>query len=411
MDTNLETKEQKGKKVKEKKKSNLAVLIGAAFIMATSAIGPGFLTQTAIFTEQLGASLGFIILLVVVVDLIAQLNIWQVVGVSGLRAQDIANRIMPGLGFFLAAIISIGGFAFCIGNISGAALGLNVLFGLNIKIGAVIACFVGILIFSSKEAGKAMDTFAKVLGGVGIVLVGYVACRTHPPVGEMVVRTFSPTKFEFLPFITLVGGTVGGYITFAGGHRLIDAGITGEENLKEITKSSVLAITIASIMRILLFAAVLGVVVNIAKPLGTANPAAEAFRLGAGNLGYKLFGIVLTSAGLTTMVGSSYTTCTFLKTLSPAIDKHSSKFIIGFIITTTLVFLTVGKPVKLLVLAGSLNGLILPVTLGIVLIGCTKKNIVGDYKHSKWLRYLGYAMVVLAVVAGYQAMKGIVNLL
>ena len=86
----------------------------------SSAIGPGFLTQTAVFTETFKANLGFIILLVIIVDLIAQLNIWQVIGVSGLRAQDIANKMVPGLGIFLAVLITIGGFAFCIGNISGA---------------------------------------------------------------------------------------------------------------------------------------------------------------------------------------------------------------------------------------------------------------------------------------------------
>ena len=62
--------------------------------------------------------------------------------------------------------------------------------------------------------------------------------------------------------ITLLGGTVGGYITFAGAHRLIDAGITGEKNLKEINKSSVMGIGIATIVRIFLFLAVLGVVVK-----------------------------------------------------------------------------------------------------------------------------------------------------
>ena len=41
----------------EKKKSNAntTALIGAAFLMATSAIGPGFLTQTATFTGQYGS--------------------------------------------------------------------------------------------------------------------------------------------------------------------------------------------------------------------------------------------------------------------------------------------------------------------------------------------------------------------
>jgi len=393
-----------------KKKSNWGVLIGASFLMATSAIGPGFLTQTAVFTETFKANLGFIILLTVIVDFVAQLNIWRVIGVSGLRAQDIANKTLPGLGIFLAVLICIGGFAFNIGNIAGAALGLNVLFGLNTQIGAVISAVVAIIIFSSKEAGKAMDTFAKVLGVLMLILIGYVAFKTQPPVGEMITRTFVPTGFAFLPFITLVGGTVGGYITFAGGHRLIDAGITGKEHLGEITKSSVLAITIASLMRILLFAAVLGVVVNIAKPLGTINPAAEAFRLGAGNFGYMLFGVVLWAAALTSVVGSAYTSVSFLKTLAPIFEKHTSKFIIGFIVISTFIFLTIGKPVKLLVVAGSLNGLILPIALGIILIASTKKNIVGDYKHSKWLMYLGYIVVILAVIAGYQSLGGIVAL-
>ena len=51
-------------------------LVGAAFLMATSAIGPGFLTQTSLFTSQfLGAMLG-IVLIVIALDIIAQLNIW-----------------------------------------------------------------------------------------------------------------------------------------------------------------------------------------------------------------------------------------------------------------------------------------------------------------------------------------------
>ena len=35
------------------KESNLSVLLGAAFLMAASAIGPGILTQTTLFTRQL----------------------------------------------------------------------------------------------------------------------------------------------------------------------------------------------------------------------------------------------------------------------------------------------------------------------------------------------------------------------
>jgi Mn2+/Fe2+ NRAMP family transporter len=48
-------------KMGEKKKGGGA-LIGAAFLMATSAIGPGFLTQTSKFTSDFAASFGFVIL-------------------------------------------------------------------------------------------------------------------------------------------------------------------------------------------------------------------------------------------------------------------------------------------------------------------------------------------------------------
>ena len=57
-----------------KKESTLSVLLGAAFLMATSAIGPGFLTQTVVFTSQQGADFGFAILAMIIIDAIAQLN-------------------------------------------------------------------------------------------------------------------------------------------------------------------------------------------------------------------------------------------------------------------------------------------------------------------------------------------------
>ena len=65
-----------------KKESNISILLGAAFLMATSAIGPGFLTQTTVFTGQLGASFGFAILAMIIIDAIAQLNVWRVIAVA-----------------------------------------------------------------------------------------------------------------------------------------------------------------------------------------------------------------------------------------------------------------------------------------------------------------------------------------
>ncbi len=390
----------------EKEKSNFSVLLGAAFLMATSAIGPGFLTQTTVFTEELGPTFGFVLLISVILSLIAQLNVWRVIGVSGMRGQDIANKVLPGLGYLVAFLVSLGGLAFNIANVGGGALGLNVLFGLNIKVGGAITGILALIIFASKEAGKAMDTMTKILGGAMILLVAFVTLTTNPPIGEALYRTVMPESIPYLAIITLVGGTVGGYITFSGGHRLLDAGITGEENLKEINNSALMGMGIAALMRVLLFLAVLGVVSQGLK-LDPANPPASTFKLAAGNLGYRVFGLVIWAAAMTSTVGAAYTSVSFLTTLADTVNKHTNRWVMGFIGLSTLIFITIGQPVKLLVIVGSLNGLILPLTLGTILIGSQKKSVVGDYKHPKWLFILGILVVLITAFLGAKSLTGL----
>ena len=375
--------------------------------MATSAIGPGFLTQTTVFTETLLASFGFVILISVIIDIGAQTNIWRIIAVSGKRAQDIANDVLPGLGYFLALLVVMGGLAFNIGNIGGAGLGTNVLFGIDPKVGAVLSGLLAIGIFVVKEAGRAMDRFAQILGFVMIGLTVYVMITAQPPVGEAIAKTFVPDTIDIFAIVTLVGGTVGGYITFAGGHRLIDAGLTGRAALPEVTRSSIYAIGIASLMRIILFLAVLGVV-SQGLPLNPANPPASVFQLAAGNVGYKIFGVVMWAAAVTSVVGAAYTSVSFIRSFSPVLEKYNRLLIISFIIISTSVFVIIGQPVLVLVLVGSLNGLILPIALGVMLIAAHKAKIVGDYKHPLWMTIFGVIIVVAMSWMGiYTLMNGI----
>lgn len=393
------------------KKVNWSLLLGAAFLMATSAIGPGFLTQTAVFTSQFAASFGFIILASIVLDVGAQMNIWRIIAVSERRAQDIANTVLPGLGYFLAILIVMGGLAFNIGNVAGAGLGFNVLFGWDAKTGAILSALIAIGIFLVKEAGKAMDRFTQILGFVMIGLTLYVAFTSAPPVGEAIVRSFVPTVADkdmsafFMAIVTLVGGTVGGYITFAGGHRLLDAGVKGIDALPQVTRGSVSGILITAIMRIILFLAALGVVAA-GLTLDKANPPASVFKLAAGDFGYKLFGVVMWAAAITSVVGAAYTSVSFIRTLSQRIEKYHKWFIVGFIIVSTIVFVSIGRPVKTLILVGALNGLILPLALGIMLIAAHKKKIVGTYKHPLWLTVFGtLVVVVMSYLSGVTLFK------
>lgn len=372
-------------------------LIGAAFLMATSAIGPGFLTQTAVFTERLGASFAFAILVSVVIDLVAQLNIWRVLVVSGRRAGDVANLVAPGLGTYLTVLVVLGGLAFNVGNVAGAGLGLRVLFGIPVEVGALLSAGLAIGLFVSKEAGRAMDRFAVALGFVLVALTIYVARAAAPPLGEAARRAVQPTTIDLLSILTIVGGTVGGYITFSGAHRLIDEGLRGPEALPAVTRSASTAIGVASLMRVLLFLAALGVV-SQGLALDPANPPAAVFLLAVGELGYQLFGLVMWSAAITSVVGAAYTSVSFLRGLHPTLERHWTRVVIAFIASAAGLFLLVGQPVRVLVLVGALNGVILPVGLTVMLVAAHRPAVVGTYRHPRWLTWSG-AVVALAMAA------------
>ena len=377
-----------------KKVASTSVITGAAFLMATSAIGPGFLTQTTVFTQLLLSSFGFVILLSVLLDIGAQINIWRILVVSGKRAQDIANELLPGLGYLLAFLILIGGLAFNIGNIGGCGLGLEVVTGMPTSYGAIISCLIALFIFFTKEAGSIMDLFTKILGLLMILLTVYVTINSHPPVVEAIKHSFFPDTINVTAIVTLVGGTVGGYISFAGGHRLLEAGIKGKTSLPQVNKSAVTGIIITAIMRFILFLATLGVLLH-GGLLNKQNPAASVFQLAAGDLGYRFFGIVMWSAAITSVVGAAYTSVSFIKTFHPWIASNERWLISAFIIFSTLIFIFIGNPVKILVTVGALNGLILPIALAIVLLAVRKTRIVGNYHHSVFWQIIGWIVVVI----------------
>lgn len=381
-------------------------ILGAAFLMATSAIGPGFLTQTTFYTQQLLASFGFIILVSILLDIGAQLNIWRTLTMHEKRAQDLANEFLPGLGYFLALLIVAGGIVFNIGNIAGCGLGLNVLTGLKTEYAALISCIIALFIFWMKEAGKMLDNFSKILGLLMIVLTLYIAVSSQPPVAEAIKRSFIPTQFNTVSLVTLVGGTVGGYISFAGAHRLLDAGIKGPAHLQDVNKSAISGIVVTGIMRIVLFMAALGVVTQGAI-LSKDNPAASVFQFAAGDIGYKFFGVVMWSAAITSVVGASYTSVSFIKTFHPWLERNEKWLITAFIILSTLIFIGIGKPVALLLFAGAVNGFILPIALSIILIVGMKNKTV-NFRNPVWMVTAGWLVVG---VLSWMSVRAVLQLL
>jgi Mn2+/Fe2+ NRAMP family transporter len=391
-------------------------LIAAIFLMATSAIGPGFITQTATFTAQLGAAFAFAILASVLIDFVVQMNIWRITALTGRRAAETANAAVPGAGYLLSVLVLFGGLVFNVGNIAGAGLGLNAVFGLDPKIGGAVSALIAIGIFLSRRAGLLLDRTIVWLGLVMIGLTLIVAALSNPPVGEALRQTVMPTVVDFPAIITIVGGTVGGYITYAGAHRLLDKGLTGEANLASITRGALSGIAVTGLMRFILFLAILGVTasgVSIDVASKTANPAAQAFQAAAGDWGMRIFGVIFWAAAITSVIGAAYTSVSFLTVFRAMDDRGRNVATVIFIAVSLAIFLALGSPpALLLVFAGGFNGLILPIGLTLFTwIGFARSDLMGGHHYSRPLLALSAIVCLLTWYMGISSVGTIFAML
>ena len=382
--------------------------MAAIFLMATSAIGPGFITQTATFTAKFGSAFAFAILASILIDFVVQLNIWRITALTRRNASETANAAIPGSGFLLAILVIIGGLAFNIGNIAGAGLGLNAMLGLDPKVGGAISALLAIGIFLSKRAGMMLD---RALIGLGVLMIGMtivVAFSTNPPLGEALFQSVWPDHVDFPTITTIVGGTVGGYITYSGAHRLLDKGLVGEENLAAVTRASLVGIAVTGVMRFVLFLAVLGVVVSgVTLDLSSqaANPAAQAFQFALGDWGMRIFGLILWAAAITSVVGAAYTSVSFLNAFGKMADRTRDIATVIFIAFSLVVYLAMGTaPAAILVFVGGFNGLILPIGLTIfTYVGFARPDLMGGHRYNRPLLILAALVCALTWYMGYKS--------
>jgi Mn2+/Fe2+ NRAMP family transporter len=157
-------------------------------------------------------------------------------------------------------------------------------------------------------------------------------------------------------------------------------------------------------MRSILFIAALGVV-SAGGMLDKGNPPASVFKLAAGNIGYRFFGVVMWSAAITSVVGAAYTSVSFVRTFHPWLDKNYRFLITFLIIFSTIIFVIAGRPVEVLVMAGALNGLVLPVGLAIILLAAYKNKLVKQYYHPMWMFIFGWAVVAVMSYLSFVLVK------
>jgi Mn2+/Fe2+ NRAMP family transporter len=386
------------------KKSIITAISGAAFLMATSAIGPGFITQTTVFTAKQGYSFGFAILASICIDIIIQLSIWRVLIVNQKQAPVLFSSVWKPAGLIITVLIVGGGLVFNIANAGGSGLGLELLLPINTKFGAAISGCIALLIFILPNSSSILDRFVKYLGLLMIAITLYVVWQAKPNALEAVHKSFIPDTFSVVSIVTLVGGTVGGYISFAGAHRLLEAGFKSAEAVPQVTQSAIRGIAVTGVMRFILYLAVAGVVAG-GFSIDADNPAASVFKAASGRVGEVIFGVILWSAAITSLLGCTYTSCSFLTAQYPRLIPYTKLLQVVFLLLSLFTFLVLGNPVKLLVAAGAINGMVLPFALVMILLASSKLK-ANTYKHPRWLTIAGWLVTSIMVGMSLYTLAG-----
>jgi Mn2+/Fe2+ NRAMP family transporter len=114
------------------------------------------------------------------------------------------------------------------------------------------------------------------------------------------------------------------------------------------------------------------------------------------------------SAAITSVIGASFTSISFWKTFHPALEKNQKILVSAFIIISTIIFILIKQPPSyILVTAGILNGLILPVSLAIILVAVTRKRLFPDYSHPVWMQIAGWIVVAIMTWMSYEVIADI----
>ena len=380
-------------------------MLAAAALMATSAIGPGFLTQTTVFTEKLLYNFGFVILLSIIIDIVAQVTIWKALTFSNSTIQELADTVLKGLGSLIICFIAFGGLVFNIGNLAGTGMGMNAMFGISQPLGTLISAIIVGFIFYSNNLLPKLDIFIRIMAVAMIILLILMIGMADVDFLKTIKFSFWPEKIDVKATITLVGGTVGGYITFAGAQRLLDAGIVGKDFQSTVEKSAYTGIFFTGLFRYMLYIGVLSVVL-IGVALKSDNPVETVFETHFGSWGKVAFGMMIWAASITSVVGATYTSLAFMRDLHPTFFRWKKIWALVFVGISLLVNYAFGRPVTLLVFAGYLNAFVLPIGLFVVLISILRNQKLKGIKISPLILAAGWILMAFLIYFSVSSLFG-----
>ena len=397
---------------------------GPGALVTAAFIGPGTITTCSLAGARFGYALlwGLVfsmIATIVLQEMSARLGIISRHGLGEALRKQFTNplsRIFTAI--LVIAAITIGNAAFETGNILGASLGLQSLFGSTDKALKLWAPLIGIISFIILFFGSYKLIEKTLITMVILMSITFLttAILISPQFSEVVKGMFIPSvpKGSALALVGLIGTTVVPYNLFLHSSAVQERW-KGEEDISEARWDISISVIIGGFIS-------MSIVITAAVAFfGTGNSILNSSDLGIqlepllGGWAKYFIGTGLFAAGLssaiTASLAASYASTGILG-WRPDIKSWRFRMIWISILLVGVIFTTIGfKPLEAILFAQAANGILLPVIAVYLLWVMNSKIVMGENINKTLSNVLGIIVVFIAAGLGIRSLMQIFGII
>ncbi len=383
--------------------------MGPGLLVAAAFIGPGTVTTASV----VGASTGYALLWTLVFSIFATIILQEMSARLGVVSREglgealrttFDNPLFKIVAVLLVvAAIAFGNAAFETGNIIGAALGLQAIFGLSTQVWAVVIG-AGAFALLASGAYRVIERALVALVIVMSIVFLVTAIMVRPSLGDFLGGVFAPSipSGALITVIALIGTTVVPYNLFLHASSVQEKwpeSVPTRQALAESRTDTTLAIILGGLITLAIVATAAAAFFGTGTEIESAGQMAAQLEPLLGPAAKYFFAIGLLAAGLTSAVtaplAAAYATSGALGwERNLRTRKFQAVWAVIIIIGTILAVLGT-NPVAAIVFAQAANGLLLPIVAVFLLLVMNRSDLLGEHKNGVVANILGTVVVVI----------------
>ena len=391
--------------------------LGPGLIVAAAFVGPGTVTTASVA----GADFGFALLWALVFSVIAAIVLQEMSARLGVVSREglgealrttFDNRaVQIGAIILVIAAITVGNAAFQTGNLIGAALGLEAVFGGGTGLWAVIvaALAAALLATGSYKAVERTLVWLVVLMGVVFIVTALIVTPDLADLLAGLVPTIP--SGSVLTVVALIGTTVVPYNLFLHASSVQDKwpeDVPTDRAVKEATFDSRLSIGIGGLVTLAILTTAAAALFGSGQGVEDAADMAGQLEPLLGPAAKFFFAFGLLAAGITSSVtaplAAAYATAGAVGWRGDLSDPKF-KAVWAVIILVGVTFAIIGSsPTQAIVFAQAANGLILPIVAVFLLVVMNRRDLLGDHVNSTGANIVGGIVVLIAIGLGIRSL-------